>query len=189
MNDTTNMRKPRFSFLTGDVNWMDYGGKWVSQRMNNGEFDFWLVLELVNMDDACGRHNEGQPKYHASLCAVSPEQAAGELDRAFACCGLNEGEHKDNPLVAVECLHSYGVHAVLWQDSGNNAHRLMRQAKHEAMITCGFMFGFAMDRAQNKIGTTGWEAIRGDLTAGLARTIASGSTEGRILGKMYGVAS
>jgi len=60
------------------------------------------------------------------------------------------------------------------------------QAKHEAQLA-NMLFGFYMDKAVNRIGTTGWEAIKGDLTAGLARTIASGSTEGNILAKMHGV--
>jgi len=38
----------RFKFLTGDVNWETYGGKWVSPKLNNGDFDYWLVLEFVN---------------------------------------------------------------------------------------------------------------------------------------------
>lgn len=45
----------------------------------------------------------------------------------------------------------------------------------------------ALEGPVNKIGTTGLEALRGDILGGLSRTIASGSTEGRILAKMYGV--
>jgi hypothetical protein len=32
-----------------------------------------------------------------------------------------------------------------------------------------FFFGFAMDQAQNRIGSTGWDLIKGDLLAGLNR--------------------
>jgi hypothetical protein len=177
--------KPRFTFLTGDVNWIDYGGKWISQKLTNGEFDYWLVLELINMNDACGRDNEGQPKYTVELCAVSPTQAAGELDKALESDGMDRtNENASNPVFQVECLHSYGVSAHLWSGNGNNAHKLIREAKHKAMES-EFLFGFAMDRPVNRIGTTGWEAIKGDIMAGLARTISSGSTEGQILGKIY----
>lgn len=177
----------RFKFLTGDVNWLSYGGKWVSSKLNNGEFDYWLVMELINMDDACGRDNEGHPTYIVSLSAVAPSEAGDKLKSAFECCGVDQSDEcASNPLVQVECLHSYGVHTVLWQDNGNNARKLMRQARKEAQLA-NMLFGFYMDRAVNRIGTTGWEAIKGDLTAGLTRTIASGSTEGNILAKMHGV--
>lgn len=176
--------KLKFKFLTGDVNWLSYGGKWVSKRLSNGEFDYWLVIELINMDDACGRDNEGQPKYNVSLSCVSPDQA-GQENINKACQGWDP--MPTNPLCFVEALHSYGIHAHLWQANGSNAHKLLKQARQQASQT-EFLFGFAMDRPVNRIGTTGWEALRGDITAGLTRTIASGSTEGQILGKMHGIA-
>lgn len=177
--------KPRFKWLSGDRGYLSYGGKWISQRLSNGEFDYWLVMELTNMDDSCGSDNEGKPTYHVSVSAVSPGEAKDELVKAFDSWGANPDEFKDNPIVQVECLHSYGVSAHLWQGTGDNARQLMKQARHEAMVS-EFMFGFAMDRTVNKIGTTGWEAIKGDLTAGLRRTIESDTPEGNILAKMYG---
>lgn len=178
----------KFKFLTGDVNWIDYGGKWVSKRLNNGEFDYWLVLELLNMDDACGRDNEGQAKYCASLAVVSPSEAGEELNKAAECCGYDQAQLANaSDLCKVEMLHSYGVYAQTWTASGNNAHKLLREGKREAMLQATFTFGFVMDRAMNRIGTTGWEALRGDITAGLTRAIESGSPEGQVLGKIYGV--
>lgn len=176
----------KFRFLTGDVNWLAYGGKWVSSKQNNGDFDYWLVLDFVNMEEACGSDNDGKPKYHVELCAVSPHEA-GEtgLASAFECCGVPE-DAKQNPLCQVEALHSYGISAHLWQADGKNAHKLLREAKRQAQMVNG-LFGFFMDRTENRIGSTGWEFIKGDLNSGLARTIASGSPEGRILAKMHGV--
>ena len=45
------MPKVRFTFLSGDCNWSDYGGKWISQKFNNGDFDYWLVRELIPMSE------------------------------------------------------------------------------------------------------------------------------------------
>jgi hypothetical protein len=183
----------KFAFLTGDVNWLNYGGKWISPKLNNGDFDYWIVMELINMDDACGRDNEGQAKYHVSLAAVSPSQAGEHLNRALDSCGIGP-QHQGGVFVnvsevmAVEALHSYGVSAPLWQSGGNNARKLLREASKQAQMT-NMLFGFYMDAPKNKIGTTGWEAIKGDLDSALHRTIASGSTEGRILAKMYSVAA
>lgn len=177
----------KFTFLTGDVDWLTYGAKWVSPKLNNGEFDYWLVMELLNMDEACGRDNEGQSKYHVSLAAVSPEQA-GEINigKAMESCG--PWLHLENAnLCKVECLHGYGVSAPLWQQAGNNAHKLLKEARKQAQVASS-LFGFFMDGPKNGIGTTGWEAIKGDLDSAMARTIESGSIEGRILAKMHGVA-
>lgn len=162
----------KFRFLTGDVNWLAYGGKWVSRKLNNGDFDYWLVIELVNIDDACGRDNEGQPRYNVSLSAVSPSEAGANMARALECCGVDPNDPAaTNVLVQVECLHSYGIHVPLWVGNGNNARKLLREARRQACPATG-LFGFYMDRAVNRIGTTGWEAIRGDITAGLQRTVA-----------------
>lgn len=178
----------KFKFLTGDINWLQYGGKWVSKKLNNGEFDYWLVIELINMDDACGRDNEGRPTYNVSLSAVSPDQAGEEnVKRALASCGLENTEDEVTDLMKVEMLHGYGISALIWQCDGNNAKKLLKEARQKAIVGSG-LFGFFMDAPKNRIGTTGWECLRGDLTAGLARTIASGTTEGRILAKMHGIA-
>lgn len=170
----------KFNVLTED--------KWVSQKLNNGEFDYWLVLELINIDDACGRDNEGQSKYNVSLSCVSPGEAGQKnIDKARqSYYGWEDGTNTLSDLELVEMLHSYGVSARLWQSNGNNARKLLKEAKQQAKQT-EFLFGFAMDRAVNRIGTTGWEALRGDITAGLSRTIDSGTTEGQILDKMHNV--
>lgn len=173
----------RYTTLSGDVNWLEYGGKWVSPKLNNGEFDYWLVLELTNMHEATGE--ERGDKYVVELCAVSPTQAGDNLDKAFECCGIPVGDAaRDNEFAQVECLHSYGVRAVLVSRSGNNAHKLMREVKREPVDG---LFGFYMDRPENRIGSTGWELLRGDLDSALSRVIASGSPEGNILAKMHGV--
>jgi hypothetical protein len=157
----------RFRFLTGDVNWLAYGGKWVSPKQSNGEFDYWLVIELVNMEDACG--GDAREKYNVTLSAVSPSEAGTNLASALQSCGVEANDPSaTNVLAQVECLHSYGIHVPLWIGNGNNAHKLLREARREARPATG-LFGFYMDRAVNRIGTTGWEAIRGDITAGLHR--------------------
>jgi len=63
----------KFKFLTGDMNWQEYGGQFVSKRLSNGEFDYWIVLDFVNMHEATG--DEDMPKYHVSVLAVSPDEA------------------------------------------------------------------------------------------------------------------
>lgn len=177
--------KVRFSFLTGDVNWLEYGGKWVSQKLNNGQFDYWLVLDFTNMDDACGGDNKGQPKYYITVSAVSPSEAEAELEKALEGYGWDKEELDD--LRKVEALHSYGTSAVVWQGSSNNSKELMREAKRQAQKEGVDRFEESMKAPKNMIGSTGMEFLRGDILGGLSRTMASGSPEGEILKKMYGM--
>lgn len=155
----------RFKWLSGDVNDLLYGGKWVSSKQNNGEFDYWFVIELVNMWDATG--NEKQDKYYVTLGAVAPaEVGQKEWDSALSCVGVD-----DKPvdvLAQVEILHDYGTYAVLGQWSGSNTRRMLAVARKRAR-RAEFFFGFYMDRPQNMIGTTGWDAIKGDILAPLGR--------------------
>ena len=174
-----------FHFLTGDVNWQEYGGKFISRKLNNGDFDYWLVLEVSNMKDATG--DESAETYNVMLCAVSPDAMSKEtFDSAWKSWGMGKTfEEWQNELAErfntqpshaarimaearVEVAYD-GGRALLWQDSGNNLKKLLTEAHKHADTEGDFLFGFAMDRAQNRIGSTGWDCITGDMLAGLRR--------------------
>jgi len=174
----------RFKFLTGDVNWQTYGGQFVSKRMANGydgkgavkgrdyDFHYWLVMDVrPNEDWEYG--DKDRPKYWVSLAVVSPEAAdPKELQAAARSWGMDDADTlkaQADPLFLVECLHSYGVAAYVWNGEGNNLSVLMKEARKEAQLASGIMFGFYMDRAQNMIGSTGWDTVKGDLLARLRR--------------------
>lgn len=153
----------KFKFLTGDVNWQDYGGKWISPRLDNGEFYYWLVIELVNMWDATG--DENADKYCVSLAVVSPDEAGKEnVSKADDgdYCAFGDDECR------VDALHSYGIYAQVWYKGGNNYSKLLKEAREQAHL-CNMLFGFYMDRPVNAIGNTGWDAIRGDIGLGKRR--------------------
>jgi len=173
----------RFKFMSGDVNWETYGGQFVSKRLCNGydgkgavqgqdyDFHYWLVMDVrPNEDWEYGSKKD--PKYWVSLAVVSPEAAdPKELQAAINSYGIPADElHRfmADPLLLVECLHSCGVAACVWHGEGNNLSVLMKEARKEAQVV-EMMFGFYMDRAQNMIGSTGWDTVRGDLLAGLRR--------------------
>jgi hypothetical protein len=152
----------KFKFLTGDVNWQEYGGKFVSKRLNNGDWDYWLVLTVTNMWDATGE--DDQDKYHVQIEAVSPMAAGKEnVDKAISSWGMSDediAKYEKNPLFHVEALSEYGIFAMLWQASGNNINALLKDARKEAdLIT--MLFGFYMDRSENGIGQDGWSLISG----------------------------
>lgn len=151
-----------FKFLSGDVNWKDYGGKFVSKRLNNGEFDYWLVLSVTNMHEATGEYD--QDRYHVQIEAVSPESAGKHnLDQALGSCGFSDDDlewYENNPLIQVNALSEYGIFAILWDKSGNNIHQLLKAARHESQLI-EMLFGFYMDKPENRIGQSGWDLIQG----------------------------
>jgi hypothetical protein len=156
--------KPRFKFLTGDINWQQYGGTWLSQKLNNGEFDYWLAIRVINWEDSTGEKPDGNT-YNVELLSVSPSEAGPEnLKRAFECIGQENSDESilDNPVCQCDALLSYGVYAHLWSADGKNINKLMREVRKQALVATS-LYGFYMDRAQNRIGDNGWDFQRGQI--------------------------
>lgn len=147
----------KFKFLAGDVNWKQYGGKFISKRLNNGDFNYYLVMDVLNMHDATG--DEDQPKYNVSIQAVSPESVnPDKLQSILSDTGMRD--LYDNPEFQAEVLSEYGIFALLWQKDGDNLNSLMWEARREADLIES-LFGFYMDKPENRIGQNGWQLIRG----------------------------
>jgi len=161
----------RFTWLTGDIDWMAYGAKWVSKKMNNGDFDYAIVMELTNMFDAVGeeeiKQSDNTDKYHVTLSVVAPSELT---DYHKTLC--DDGNFEDHTWEwQVEFASSEGIEAKVFGESSNNARELMKQARKEAE-KIELLFGFYMDRPQNAIGSNGWDFIKGDVMAGLQRQTA-----------------
>ena len=57
----------KFRWLTGDMDFLTYGGKWISTRQSNGEFDYYFVIELLNWRETVGER-EAPRKPTTFLC-------------------------------------------------------------------------------------------------------------------------
>lgn len=173
----------KFKTLYQDASYSKKIGKFIGPKLNNGEFDYWLVIETIDMHEASGETDCA--KYYAQICVVSPSEAGEtQVSKAVESCGIECEALTDE--MKVEVLQSYGVSACVWQSTGNNLAKLDKAARKEARLV-KMLFGFYMDKALNRIGSTGWEFMRGDLNSGLARAMSSGTPEGNILAKMHGV--
>lgn len=158
----------KWSLLSGDIEQETYGGKLVAGPFQNGDFAYWLVIEVIEWAEAVGEREAAEidGTHNVCLSVVAPSECSGkELDSVIRCCGW-EGMDLDGPLEVVELLHDYGVRAIVHDDNGS-LKGLLRLAKQEARICEAFTFGYRMDAPQNAIGSTGWDLLRGDLTAGL----------------------
>jgi len=75
----------KLKLLSGDINYLSYGAKWISRKLNNGDFDYWLVVELINIHEEI---DEKCPvKYNLDISVVSPSAASNHLDSAIESCG------------------------------------------------------------------------------------------------------
>lgn len=151
-------RLPRFKPLSGDVNWQTYGGTFVSKKYNNGEFDYWLVIEVNNTEE-----EETPGYYYVSLYSVSPAEAGDHMKAALESMGAEHlSEEAQTEMLKVDALVSHGVRATLYHAEGSNLRKLMHAVKVQAK-GAEMLYGFYMDQPQNKLGATGWEFQRGDL--------------------------
>ena len=150
----------RFRFFSGDINWKVYGGKFISPRFNNGDWDYWLVMEIENVSE----YDDFDYKYIVSISAVSPTAAKNKLENALESCGATElyETTKNKEELAIECLLSYGINAVLYTEQGNNLYKLMKTARKKAE-GINFSFGLVMDKQLNTIGNNGWDFISGNI--------------------------
>lgn len=142
---------------------MDYGDgdiTYIGRKDNNGEFDWYPVIRLQEK-------TEGQPGYWIDLLVVSPDETPDEEKRrAFECCSLeHKAEHSEDE--TLYALITYGIYARVWGSEGTNKQQLMKEARRELSLL-RMLFGFYMDRPVNRIGASGWDAIRGDIIPSFA---------------------
>ena len=124
----------------------------ISKKFNNGDFNYYLSYEIINMVDCV---EEPTNKYIVTLSAVSPSQAGEKA--------LNEEDEKLNLSEEQKAilLSEYGAKATLFNNTGNNLNKLLKEIKEQAKLI-NLMFGFYMDKHLNRIGSTGWDFIKGE---------------------------
>lgn len=184
MRNTTIMGKiGKWSGNLGDVSYLDYGGFWIRKVGAR----VYQTIELTNMDEACGRDNAGRARYVVELSLIDLD-AIGEREIASAlrCCGSEKHEIDDTE--RAYCCHQYGCKAPLGSYEGNNAGKLLREARSEAHALARNTdeLDERMSRPVNAIGSTASEYMRGDLNAAMVRGVTDGRHDARIMAKMYG---
>jgi hypothetical protein len=108
-------------------------------------------------------------KYHMSIVTVNPSMAGKKgLIAAARSWGIEEEDIPKDKLQQAEILLSYGTYATLWQESGSSKTNLFKQANEE-LQKINMLAGFYLDKAQNAIGTDGWDFMRGKILGGLGK--------------------
>lgn len=172
-----------FRVLSGDRNFVDYGGKWY-RKVAPGQYH---ILELTNMKEACGADADSTYCVDLSeidLCYVSPKTLRSAVD----CCGDKEDPEKLDELVKVEMLHSYGSSGQLGQWCGNAYKPLMQEAREMSReLNDPEAHEKAMNRTCNRLGSTVRETMVGDFNSAMVRGMRAGDVSAGIMAKMHGI--
>ena len=109
-------------------------------------------------------------RYHAELVvsapqAVSPKVLQGTLSSHGMTMEQWEALSED---LKAQLLIEYGAHAILWQMQGDDSDKLLVEASGQTILADS-LFGFFMDKPQNRIGDTGWDFIKGELGSAKSR--------------------
>jgi hypothetical protein len=140
----------------------DGNEKWVSNKLNNRKFDYWLVLEITDLEVACG---DPGAKYLVTLNAVAPSQVGeSEIKSALASWGLEKPWSEYTDTMKVEILQSYGSSACVWQGTGNNQEVLLKKGRSIAQSDGYVNFNSFLRKFANQIGHTNMDFLRGDLS-------------------------
>jgi len=153
-----------FKALYEDDSYGMLQAKYVSRKLNNGDFDYWLVIE-VSSDSSPSNVYGGREytDYYVSVSAVAPSQVSDKEKRfALESCGWKDASDMTD-LDWVYVLSGYGIRATIYQGQGHNIRQLLKDARLHACVMGDGMFGFAMDAPQNALGATGWDLVQGNV--------------------------
>lgn len=138
---------------------------WYSPQVVESDHPTYLVVQLLYTDEW---GDEPEFKYCMAIAAAGSAWPSEEkLNDFVGQFGITAKEFHDYPLEGqLEALVDSGLCAILWQKTGNNKEKLLREAREEInKIQC--FFGFYMDKHQNQIGATGWDWIQGNCLGSL----------------------
>ncbi len=114
-----------FSFLTGDVNWREYGATFY-RSFGDGTY---ALIEFVNVEEDMGAPIHGN-RYLAvgKTVDISPGGfSLKSLSSALRSAGVSSTPR--NPEMILDALNGYGAYDVDFEIYGNNANQLMAEAK------------------------------------------------------------
>ncbi len=162
-----------WTFLTGDINWEDYGAKWAKKAADGT----WFVVSFTNWEDAVGEREfaeGGHDKYIAEVLQVAPaELSEKQIRSALNSSGIDlaeiEPEHRE--LALLDAIVGCGTYAPIESFEGKRADSVRAAARRAAdnLMRSPELLEAALDKPVNKIGTTAREFRSGDVMAGLTR--------------------
>lgn len=127
-----------------------------TEPIQGEDFLYWLVLQIMDMDQSSDPDPE-RPRFYSNVSVVAPSLIRDKMDHYRH---PESGPFPDELLA--EMAFEEGYRVPVWSAEGDNPLALMKQGVEQAPII-ERMFGFFMDRPINRVGTTGWQLIKGQL--------------------------
>ena len=189
MHDHYNQHTGRFKFTSGDVDFLDYGGKW-HWSPREGEHHF---IRLENQENCCG--SDATETYWCELRIVILDDVQDSIADALHSTGADEFLEQIeigacDPITAetraqiiAEACEQYGVAAPVTSLAGGNWRKMFAECARDSQ-------SIADDNARldqgkvNAIGQTPREFMRGDMNRALCDGLAEGNPAAEILVSM-----
>lgn len=158
------MTKVRFKFLTGDVNWREYGGKFISQKLHHkdedGEFDYVIVKEFIPWEGK--QYDDCEPYAQGVVYMVAPDLVPGETKLSAIRFSGFEGydETKFDFEMWVDIIQSYGTAGPVGSFEGT-PQQVLREMNKRAQDVVDNTLHYIGQEA-NKIGATVLDFMKGD---------------------------
>jgi len=172
-----------WKWLTGDVNFTDYGGSWY-RKIDDLRYH---VIRLDNWEDMAGA-DASEYTYNVTLSEVNLGDA-DQLQAAMKSCGWEDGtDDYGNPLpdlAKVDAMHGFGARAHLGEWNGNNYRKMLAEAKRESRsLDDPDTYEDAMNKPVNAIGSTARELQKGDVQSAILRGLAEGDPKAELMCKL-----
>lgn len=166
---------------TGDISPEDHGGKWY-RRVATGTYQ---VIEITNMNEACGSDNDGRDPYVVELSLVDLTTIPSDAQALAVRYAGVEDEDLTQEMLAIVCYES-GCRATLESWSGRAYCKLLRAARSAAHALARDASALAerMDRPVNAIGSTATEYMQGDVTSAILRGVSDGNPAADLMLRM-----
>jgi len=134
---------------------IDYDGDGIEEKIPTK-----IVKSSINLRDALG--DEAEYDYSVELQLVPTKLTEEHKQDVMNSIGINESEWQ-NEDVRAWAIKEYGLGVPLWNKTGDNVNKLLEEAD-EQVRPISAMIGFYLDRAVNRVGSTGWDMLRDALT-------------------------
>ena len=115
------MKRPKWEFFTGDLNWIEHGGTWIKRYEDYFEFtELWrydgdekyiMFHSELSLDDIVLTQNI--MKHAVSFCDVEPDEVYGNYDYAelaYALFCYSRHDDVDTGNNARKLLKMWGIH-------------------------------------------------------------------------------
>ena len=131
---------------------------YIGADIDTGDKKHKIVVEVINMFDATGDDEFIDKPF---LCVISSIISIDDLDidkkkdiAKTSCIDLDDVNEYD--------IYSYGCSAKL-SESELSENDDFESWLSEQLPIVGMLYGFYMDKCQNRIGSTGWDFVEGNI--------------------------